>query len=100
MEMEKIKQVSKSVSVYVFYMMLIGIGFFIGSTWKELHLKPIQRTQAIQKKEISIAINESNQLMIVDKKTGGYVTYSDSIANTIFTMYASRLSQKVTKDQK
>ena len=98
--MEKFKSDVKSVSVYGFYVLLIGVGFYIGSTWKDLTSKPIQKTVSVTKKEISIAINESKQLMIIDKVTGSYVTYSDSIGMSIFAMYANRLSQKVTKDNK
>ena len=100
MEKEKMKVVIKNLSVYVLYLALIGIGFYIGSTWTELKMKPIQKTVSVTKKEISIAINESKQLMIIDKVSGSYTTYSDSIGMCIFSMYVSRLSQKVTKDMK
>lgn len=100
MEKEKIKQLVKGVSVYIFYITLIGVGFFIGATWKELKTVPIQKTKAVTKKEISIAINEEKQLLLINKVSGEYIVYSDSVGQTIFMMYASRLSQKVTKDNK
>ena len=100
MEKEKMKVVIKNLSVYVLYLAILGIGIYIGSTWTELKMKPVQKTVSVTKKEISIAINESKQLMIIDKVTGSYTTYSDSIGMSIFSMYANRLSQKVTKDNK
>ena len=100
MEKEKMKVVIKNLSVYISYLTLIGIGFYIGSTYTELKMKPVQKTVSVTKKEISIAINESKQLLIIDKVTGSYTTYSDSIGMSIFSMYANRLSQKVIKDCK
>ena len=41
--------------------------------------------------EISIAINESDQLLIIDKQTGEYVVYQDSIGKTIFYLYANKM---------
>lgn len=52
--------------------------------------------------DISIAVNESNDLLIVEKKTGNYIMYNDSIGQTIFKMYANKIYQEhnVEKDIK
>jgi hypothetical protein len=99
MKIEELKQVVKNVSVYVFYLTLIGVGFYIGSTWKELSTKPTHKPKSFTKKEISIAINEEKQLMLINKVSGEYVVYSDSIGMCIFSMYANSLTQKITKDK-
>lgn len=41
--------------------------------------------------ETSIAINERGELMIIDRKTGVYQLYQDSVGKTIFNMYAGRI---------
>jgi len=50
---------------------------------------------AFSPEEISIAVNESNELIMIERATGNYIVYSDKIGQTIFGMYANRISQEV-----
>ena len=50
---------------------------------------------AFSPEEISIAVNESNELIMIERATGEYIVYSDKIGQTIFGMYANRISQEV-----
>lgn len=51
---------------------------------------------AFSPEEISIAVNESNELIMIERATGKYIVYSDQIGQTIFGMYANRIHQEVT----
>jgi hypothetical protein len=51
---------------------------------------------AFSPKEISIAVNESSELIMIERATGKYIVYSDTIGQTIFNMYANRIHQEVT----
>jgi hypothetical protein len=51
---------------------------------------------AFSPNEISIAVNESNELIMIERATGKYIVYSDTIGQTIFGMYANRIHQEVT----
>ena len=50
---------------------------------------------AFSPEEISIAVNESNELIMIERSTGDYIVYSDQIGKTIFGMYANRIHQEV-----
>jgi len=50
---------------------------------------------AYSPEEISIAVNESNELIMIERATGEYIVYSDQIGQTIFGMYANRIHQEV-----
>ena len=50
---------------------------------------------AFSPEEISIAVNESNELIMIERATGKYIVYSDKIGQTIFGMYANRIHQEV-----
>jgi hypothetical protein len=50
---------------------------------------------AFSPEEISIAVNESNELIMIERATGDYIVYSDKIGQTIFGMYASRIHQEI-----
>jgi len=68
-------------------------GFFIGyyywvmtnkvgkSQWDSI--KPLTTT--------SVAINERNELLVIDRKTGIYSIYQDSVGIVIFNHYANRI---------
>ncbi|CAB4154684.1 hypothetical protein UFOVP1307_103 [uncultured Caudovirales phage] len=49
---------------------------------------------AFSPEEVSIAVNESNELIMIERRTGNYIVYSDAIGQTIFGMYANRLHQE------
>lgn len=51
-----------------------------GDVWREA--KTLKNT--------SVAVNEKEDLLIIDRSTGAYVIYSDSIGRVIFNIYAQR----------
>ena len=55
---------------------------------------------AYSPEEISIAVNESNELIMIERATGDYIVYSDQIGQTIFGMYANRIHQEATNASK
>jgi hypothetical protein len=55
---------------------------------------------AYSPEEISIAVNESNELIMIERATGNYIVYSDQIGQTIFGMYANRIHQEATNASK
>lgn len=55
---------------------------------------------AFSPEEISIAVNESNELIMIERATGDYIVYSDEIGQTIFGMYANRIHQEATNASK
>ena len=42
----------------------------------------------IDRSQINLALDEHNHLLVIDKKTGNYTVYDDSIGVAIFKMYA------------
>ena len=55
---------------------------------------------AYSPEEIPIAVNESNELIMIERATGKYIVYSDQIGQTIFGMYANRIHQEATNASK
>jgi hypothetical protein len=48
-------------------------------------------------KEVRIAIDSEDKLIIMDRKTGQYIIYSDSVGSAIFRMYAAKIANPLTK---
>ena len=73
------------------------IGFLIGYYYWYMSVKT-----AIQKKPktlstISIALNEREELMIIDRANGAYTIYQDSVGLAIFNVYATKKYNQVVK---
>ena len=67
-------------------------GFCIGYYY-ELALNKVKGEawrEARSLKSTSIAVNEKEELLIIDRKTGVYTIYSDSIGRVIFNIYAQK----------
>lgn len=60
-------------------------------------VKHMQATKTIQ--ETSIAINERNELMVINRKDGSYEIYQDSVGKSIFLLYAAQnyTQKQITK---
>lgn len=67
------------------------IGKFVESNRPKVEGNPYSK--AFSPEEISIAVNEGNELILIERKTGDYIVYSDEIGMTIFKMYTNRIYQ-------
>ena len=68
-------------------------GFGLGYYFNELKMKPKAVNETILNKEVRIAIDSESKLIVMDRKTGQYVIYSDSVGKAIFNMYATKIAQ-------
>jgi hypothetical protein len=44
--------------------------------------------------ETSVAVNERGEIMIIDRRTGEYSIYQDSVGRSIFLIYANTITSK------
>lgn len=96
---EKLIEVGKRTINYVVIAGLTTLGFSVGnymgknqSIKKEVATNPY--AHAFSPEEISIAVNESSELIMIERATGKYIVYSDEIGKTIFSMYVNRIKQE------
>jgi hypothetical protein len=86
---------------------LVAVGtamFSLGSAYQNHKVKEQAKVEnpyahAYSPEEISIAVNESNELIMIERATGKYIVYSDEIGQTIFGMYANRIRQEISNDK-
>jgi hypothetical protein len=53
--------------------------------------KPKIEVVKIRKSQVNLAIDENNHLIVINKETGNYTIYQDSIGKTIFKLYANNV---------
>lgn len=86
-----IKEIGKhSVTVII-----VVSAFFIGvlfERWKSSSDLPEKESQKIvERRDVSLAIDENDNLLMIDNGTGDYIIYKDSIGNAIFKLYAKNI---------
>ena len=97
-KMEKLllvtKEVLKKITTYLIIVVAIIVSYFIGSYEKELSIneqpQKIEVTK-INKSKVNLAVDENNHLIVINKETGNYTIYQDSIGKTIFKLYAKNV---------
>ena len=98
---EKVMTFVKKAFTYAIIVGALVIGFFIGKRFpsNNHHVQDNPYSHAYDENEVSIAVNESNELLVIDRKTGKYIIYSDKIGMTIFKMYTNRIYQNANSNE-
>lgn len=100
-EHEKVMKLLKP-AMNVVILVAVGTAMFrLGIAYQNHEVKENTKVEnpyahAFSPEEISIAVNESNELIMIERATGKYIVYSDQIGQTIFGMYANRIHQEAT----
>jgi|694.fasta_scaffold05256_28 hypothetical protein len=79
----------------IFILVAIASGYAISEIHHRYSEKNSQKEGAPMEtrnsSEISVAINERNELMIIDRRNGEYEIYQDSTGIQIFNLYANKM---------
>jgi hypothetical protein len=95
----KLMETGKKALNYIVVAGLVTAGYSVGN-YMGKNQKVEQKAEtnpyahAFTPEEISIAVNESSELIMIERATGKYIVYSDQIGKTIFSMYVSRIKQE------
>jgi len=63
----------------------VVLGFWGGYYFRNIEEKP-NPIKFINKSEVNISMDDSGNIIIIDKKSGSFVIYSDSVSKTIFKL--------------
>lgn len=100
---EKVKLIGKNAGKITVIIVAMVIGFFAGDVYHRIIDKEKEKPVPMAQKKIhsisetSIAINERNELLIIDRQSGTYEIYQDSIGSVIFRLYASQMAVQASK---
>jgi hypothetical protein len=84
----------KKIGAVSVILMALGAGFVVGYYYNTLFKKMEDNNQFKHIRtirETSVAINEKNQVLIMDRNTGTYKIYEDSVGVVIFNMFANKM---------
>ncbi len=100
---EKVLPVFKNITIYSIILCSIVASFFVGVFYNKMTNKSTNtkvQVKTVNKSEVNLGIDENNHLIVIEKKTGNYTIYQDSIGKTIFKLYAKNVwGQNNTKTE-
>ena len=82
--------------VFLFTLAVI-LGYSVCEIYHRTKTNPSVAKEVKTISETSVAINERGEMMIIDRKTGDYTIYQDSVGKSIFTLYANSIQAKYEK---
>lgn len=91
---EILKKMFKNIMVYSVILVSTIASFFIGVYYNKMTDKNKEvkfEVKQIRKSDVNLAIDENNHLIVIEKNTGNYTIYQDSIGQTIFNLYAKNV---------
>ena len=96
MKMENIKQrltqIWKQLSLYTIIAITLTVGICIGYYYDFIKNSLTRnKPSSVKREEVTLAIDERNNLLIVKKSDGSYTTYQDSVGYMIFNLYAKNI---------
>ena len=89
--LEKIKDSIKSIIKYSIITLAIISSFYLGKFIESQKLSEDNKVTTIKRSDVNIAIDEGNNLLIIDNITGDYMMLQDSIGNSIFKLYSRNI---------
>lgn len=91
--LNKLKPMLKNLVFIGFVVLSLITGFLVGKfyTNKFSEKEPTIEMIKWRRDEVNLALDENNRLIVIDKKTGNYTVYQDSIGISIFKLYARNI---------
>jgi hypothetical protein len=80
---------------YMLIIIAITAGFFIGKYYDEVFTKAEKQEAKLiitEAKNVSVAISQNSELIILDRKTGNIVMFQDTVGINIFKLYANQIA--------
>jgi len=89
--------VGKKIVSNLLLIVALVLGFAIGhyshsfSEKKEVAEDTNPYNHVFSPQTISVAVNDANEMLVIDRATGKYQVYSDSVGIMIFKLYANKI---------
>lgn len=87
----------KNLGKVLLFVIAICFGYGVCELYHFTIKEPEVAKQPQTIKQTSVAINERGELMLINRKTGDYTIYQDSVGESIFNLYASQIKNKYEK---
>lgn len=95
--LEKSRTLLNKAGKFIIFFLLVCFGYSICEIY---HYTKKKSTNTVKKgNEVSVAVNERGEMLIIDRSTGEYNLYQDSVGIFIFNLYANRMQSQYKNPQ-
>jgi hypothetical protein len=91
------KNILKHLTIYSVIILSCVTSFFIGFYYQKMLIVKNGETREVvktSKSDVTLAVDEYNNLMIIDRESGNYTIFTDSVGKSIFNIYAKSMVEK------
>jgi hypothetical protein len=90
---KNLKELSIKLFKYTTIVLVVIASFFLGRYNGQVNkeVEVVESFKTVNRDEVNIAIDERNNLIIIDKESGNYTIFEDSIGHSIFKLYARNI---------
>ena len=92
---EQIRSLAKPFFLIVMISSALIIGWIVGYYTNKIANNYVNQKSVKTEDNVSVAVNEKNQLILIDKESGEYQIYSDSVGLNILNVYAKTMVSPV-----
>ena len=92
--LSKTKDYLSKLDKVILFSFAVIIGYSVCEIYHYTKQKPPTAKEVKKISETSVAINERGEMLIIDRKTGEYIVYQDSVGKSIFVLYANGIQSK------
>jgi hypothetical protein len=92
---EQIRSLAKPFFLIVMISAALMIVWIVGYYTNKIANNYVNQKSVKTEDNVSVAVNEKNQLILIDKITGEYQIYSDSVGLNILNVYAKTMVSPV-----
>jgi hypothetical protein len=91
--LKSFKEISIKFFKYTTVAFVVTASFFLGRYNGQLNkeIEIVESFKTVNRDEVNIAIDERNNLIVIDKESGNYTIFEDSIGHSIFKLYARNI---------
>lgn len=89
----KVHKLLMIVVKYTITSIIVAASFLYGRFYESYNTPKLEKevVTKVRKENVSLAIDESENLIVIDNNTGQYTVYQDSLGHYIFNLYAKSI---------
>ena len=92
----KLNKIIGKIGILASVVITLATGFVVGFYYEKLQtsMGPTPQNELKTLENTSVAINEREELLLIDRKSGDFIIYEGKVGQTIFDLYAAKTYYK------